>query len=97
MNLKFHALILAATIIILVASCTTQKVTVKPEFPVGATIASPGPSYVLKGPEWKWNSSSKNYTYIAPEYVTRENGVWVRGHWKQVRGGYEWIPGYWKM
>jgi hypothetical protein len=96
MNIKLHTLILVATLLIMVVSCNTEKVALQPEYPEGSTIANPGTNYALKGPEWKWNSSNKSYTYIAPEYVMRENGVWVRGHWKQVKGGYSWIPGYWK-
>ncbi|MEP7128114.1 MAG: YXWGXW repeat-containing protein [Chitinophagales bacterium] len=79
-----------------VTSCAPQKVVVQPEPPVVIEKSSPGPTYSLRGPEWTWDRTKKEYVYVAPDYVVKQDGVWVRGHWRQVKGGYQWVPGHWK-
>ncbi|MEO6167257.1 MAG: hypothetical protein ABIO46_14605 [Chitinophagales bacterium] len=89
--------VLAVVIMIFLSSCVTKKVAVVPENPQVIEKVSPGPTYVLQGPEWRWDPTQKTYVYVAPDYVERPNGgVWVRGHWKDVKGGKQWVPGYWQ-
>ncbi|HUM46433.1 MAG TPA: hypothetical protein PLD84_05880 [Chitinophagales bacterium] len=89
--------VLAMLTLIFLSSCATQKVAVQPEHPQVIEKISLGPTYVLRGPEWRWDRTQKTYIYVAPDYVVRQQGgVWVRGHWKDVRGGKKWVPGHWK-
>jgi hypothetical protein len=82
--------------IALFTSCASEKAATEPTPPTVVEKVSPGPTYVIRGPEWRWDRTKKVYVYVPGEYVDKQGGVWVRGHWKPVKGGVKWVPGYWK-
>lgn len=78
------------------ASCTTEYVATKPDEVIIEKSAPPGAGYVYRGPEWRWEKTKKTYVVVPGEWVSRPNGVWVRGHWKETKRGVTWVPGHWQ-
>jgi len=93
-NSFLYVLVMIATLFL--TSCATEKVAMQPQAPEVNEKVSPGPTYSLRGPEWTWDPTQKAYVFVAPEYVERPQGVWVRGHWRPVKGGMRWVPGHWQ-
>ena len=77
-------------------ACASEKVATQPTAPAVEEKPSPGPTYLLMGPEWRWDPVQKVYIYVPGQWVVKQNTVWVRGHWKPVKGGWRWVPGHWK-
>jgi len=69
----------------------------RPREPViSARPSAPAAGYVWVSGEYVWKV--KNYVYVQgywavpPAHKTK----WVEGRWRHRRGGWIWIPGFWK-
>jgi hypothetical protein len=89
---KFMMVLLVAFMV----SCVSERVETQPADPVIIQKESPGVTYVLRGPEWRFDRTQKVYVYVPGEWVVRPSGIWVRGHWVKVKKGHKWVPGHWK-
>lgn len=98
--MKIKLLFIVLFIVIGILHSQAQHVRVRPGFPVGISIGSPGPApyagAIWTGPEWQWLGGR----YISvPGYWVRprhHGAIWVQGHWKYSRYGYRWVPGRWR-
>ena len=74
-------------------------VRVGPPRPVVERIApSPGPRYVWAAGYYRWSGRAYVWVPGAWVYPPRPAAVWVAPRWDFVpgRGGYVFVPGYWR-
>ena len=52
--------------------------------------------YVWIDGHWKYNRRTHNYVWVNGHSVKKKRyKTWVSGQWRQVRGGWTYIPGFW--
>ena len=45
---------------------------------------------------WVWHQRSRKYVWVEGRVVKKKpHKTWVSGHWRQVRGGWVYVPGFW--
>ena len=80
------------------SGCETGRLVVKERPPerVYERPVAPEPHYIWTGPGYAVADGKYEYRigrWVAPP---KSNRRWMEGRWKETKGGWVWVNGYWK-